>query len=118
MTAIFRQEREMLGASQYKSNGPLDPPEWGCPHFLVIPKTRVTGWNWDGRALVAIPYIVNGWMEQPRRCLGQLSTEVDLGQAVLRYAACLGQPGNQRPRRIAVDLQNVRLAWDATCVLD
>ena len=40
MTAVFRQTREMLGASRHKSKSPLHLPVWGCPHSLAIPKTR------------------------------------------------------------------------------
>ena len=109
MTAVFRQTREMLGASRHKSKSPLHLPVWGCPHSLAIPKTRVAGWNRDGRALVAISYIVDDWKEQRRRRIGQLNTEVDLGQAILRDAACLCQTSNQRTRCIVVNWQDLRV---------
>jgi hypothetical protein len=86
MTAVCRQRHEMLGASRHKSKGALHLPVWGCPHSLVIPKTCVAGWNCDGRALVTIAHIVDDWKEQPRRRIGQLSTEaeVDLTRTRLR----------------------------------
>jgi hypothetical protein len=93
-------------------------PVWGRPHSLAIPKTRVAGWNRDGRALVAISYIVDDRKEQRRWRIGQRNMEVDLGQAIQRYAACLRQTRNQRTRCIVVNVQNLRVARGATCVLE